>query len=285
MLTAALETGAAGGCSTVACMFSRRALPLLASAALALVWSGGCSDEADESAVEIVARAAEQTAAAEGMHITMQVTASGTGVGDGEVMAMSADQAADGSSLVGEMDMAGETIDVLLVDGSYFYAFPGLPDGKEWAEVTLEQLAAQGLDVTATQGQDSSQTLSLLEAAGDVEETGEDEIDGDAVTLYRALVNVAEMNDEVVTGELREQMLGLLGEEIEMEVAIDEDGYVRRMDYSVDLAEAPDPPDGVPTSGRLRYWFEMSDFTDDYQAPERPDPDEVLPLPELQLGG
>lgn len=262
-------------------MLSRRARPVLASVAIAVLVLGACSDEAEESAAEIVAGAAEQTAGADGMHVTMEVTASGTGAGDGEVMSMSADQAADGSSLDGQMTLGGERIDVLLVGGSYFYGFPGLPDGKEWAEVTEADLAAQGLDLSGAQGQDSSQTLSLLEGAGVVEEIGDDEIDGDEVTRYRAIVDVVELNEDLISGELREQMQGLLGDEVEMEVAIDGEGYVRRMEYSVDLADAPEPPEGMPTRGVLRYRFDMGDFTDDYRAPERPDPDTVVALSEL----
>lgn len=262
-------------------MLTRRALPILACAAVAIGALGACSDEADESAVEIVAGAAEQTAEAAGMDVTMEATAEDTGAGDGTVLAISATQAADGSSMEGEMELGGERIGVIFVDDSYFYAFPGLPDGKEWAEVTVEELEAQGLDVTALEGQDSSQTLALLEAAGEVEETGEDEIDGDDVTLYRALVDVGELNEDIITGDLRDQMLGLLGDEVEMEVAIDGAGYVRRMAYSVDLSTSPNPPEGMPTEGTLRYVFEMSDFTDDYRAPERPDPETVVALSEL----
>lgn len=264
-------------------MLLRRALPIFATVAVAIGVLGACSDEAEQSAVEIVAGAAEQTADAEGMDITMEATAEGTGAGDGTVLALSATQAADGSSMDGEMELGGERIDVIFVDDSYFYGFPGLPDGKEWAEVTVEELEAQGLDVTALEGQDSSQTLALLEAAGEVEETGEDEIDGDDVTLYRALVDVGELNADIVSGELRDQMLGLLGDEVEMEVAIDGAGYVRRMEYTVDLSESPNPPEGMPTKGTLRYVFEMSAFTDEYEAPERPDPDTVVAL--SQLGG
>lgn len=262
-------------------MVARRALPLLTSVVVALGALGACGDEAEQSAAEIVAGAAEQTAEAAGLDVQMEAVAEGTGAGDGTVLDMTATQAADGSSMEGEMELGGQRIEIILVDGSYFYAFPGLPDGKEWAEVTLDELAELGFDAAAVQGQDSSQTLALLDAAGEVEEIGEDEIDGDRVSRYRALVDVGKLNEDIVTGELRDQMLGLLGDDLEMEVAIDDDGYVRRMEYVIDLAAAPDPPEGMPTKGEIRYVFEMGAFTDDYEAPERPDPSSVVAMSEL----
>lgn len=268
-------------CSTVGGMLARRALPLLTSVVVALGALGACSDEAEQSALEIVAGAAEQTTEAAGMDVAMEAVADGTGAGDGTVLAMTATQAADGSSMEGQIELGGQSVAIIFVDGSYFYAFPGLPGGKEWAEVTLDEIAELGFDQAAAQGQDSSQSLALLEAAGEVEEVGKDEIDGEGVTRYRAVVDVGELNEDIVTGELREQMLGLLGDEVEMEVAIDGDGYVRRMEYVVDLAAAPNPPEGVPARGEIHYVFEMSAFTDDYEAPERPDPGSVLALSEL----
>ena len=91
-------------------------------------------------------RAAQRSAAFDTVGFEMVVSA------DGEQMSRIVSQGtADGSRARMTVDVPGVgEMQVLLVDGTYYYGFPGLPDGIEWASMSADEVAAiSGVDPTA----------------------------------------------------------------------------------------------------------------------------------------
>jgi hypothetical protein len=269
-----------------------RLVPFVLIAAIGLV-VGGCGSEAADqgsgNALALVAGAAEQTSSVEASRVRLSAELSGSGTMDGTVLDMDVTASTDGESYEGSMTMAGMDIDTIAVDGTFYYGFPNLPDGVEWVEVTAADLEEFGIDLEAAkeQQQQANQALALLSESGEVEETGTETIDGTDTTTYRVVTDLVAVNEEsgIVSGPLLDQMRGLFGDEVELDVWIDGDGYVRRIEYGVDLAESPDLPPGMPAQGNLDYRIEMSEFSDDFQPPAAPDPDTVIPMSEYAPGG
>jgi hypothetical protein len=163
----------------------------------------------------------------------------------------------------GTVTQGGQAIEMIVADEAYYYAVPGLPDGKKWVRVTFEQLWGQmGVDVGAASDQDPTKAFDTLRASGDVRKVGEEKIDGTRTTRYVATVEVDRLADRVgaFSNELVDQMKGLFGDSYPVQVWVDDAGYVRRMTYEMDLAEAPEPPEDMPATGVIRYEFRFSDF-------------------------
>jgi hypothetical protein len=268
-------------------MHARRSLPTLLALLAALALVAGCAEESDRDPLALITDAAERTAAVEAARFRMSIDLTGSGIYDGTVMEMDAMTAMDGSAFEGVMWMEGIPVDTISVDGSYFYAFPDLPDGVEWVEVTSADLEAEGLDLEAAQQQEVDQALALLTEGGDVEQTGTERLDGVDTTVYRVVTDLVEISAD--TGAFSEEMLremrGLIGDEVELEVWVDDESYVRQLAYEIDLATAPAPPPGMPAEGLLGYRFRMSDFTEDYRPPAPPDPAAVIHASEYIPGG
>jgi hypothetical protein len=247
--------------------------------------AASCAEEA-ASPLEVVTQAADRTGTAEAARVQMTADLSGSGVADGTVIDVDAFSSMDGAAFEGMVTIGGMRVESIAVDGSYFYAFPDLPPGVEWVEMTADDFRELGLDPEAME-QQQGQTLALLGESGEVEERGTEEIAGVATTRYHVVTDLVAVNEEsgVVSGDALEEMRGLLGDEVELDVWIDDDGYVRQMVYAVDLAEAPDPPAGTPPEGVIEYRFQLSEFTDDFEPPARPDPASVISIRDYQPGG
>ncbi|MFN7148621.1 MAG: hypothetical protein ACK4V6_03990 [Microthrixaceae bacterium] len=89
---------------------------------------------------------------------------------------------------------------VLLVDGTYYYGFPGLPDGIEWASMSADELAEiSGIDPRAAGAQDPTKAFEALSAVSDeVEVVGEEQIGGVDTTHYRFTADVSGLFDQAV---------------------------------------------------------------------------------------
>jgi hypothetical protein len=221
---------------------------------------GGGSD--DGNLLETFAAAAETTGSASSMHMDMTVTFEDVpGVPD-DGMVTSSDVSMDGLTGRGVTTTFDQEIEFLMVDDHIYYAIPGLPDGATWLRLTYDDLAEfSGVDVSAASEQSPTEVLARLQASGDIERVGEEDLDGVATTRYRAVIDVDRLGDDGVVSEAAiEQLRGLTGDTYEMDVWIDGDGYLRRMSYAIDLANAPEPPAGMPSEGSIQYDITMSDF-------------------------
>ena len=154
--------------------------------------------------------------------------------------------------------------------------------GDRWGRVDLDEL---GIDVPADvqeavtgQGVDPSAFFDLVADAEGVEDLGEDEIDGVAVTGLSADVAFRDVlatsgTDagalaESVPGEDAEQLASVMEDlALPLEVWVDDDGLVRRLRYLLDMEEllvgALDVPADELTEGdrfALEYTIDVTDY-------------------------
>jgi hypothetical protein len=110
-----------------------------------------------------------------------------------------------------------------------------LPPGKSWMHIRDESL--QGFQ----QSNDPSQMVAYLNAAGELDRVGEEQVRGVDTVRYSATIDVEKAAQNVGGGmgeDLKKSLEGLkeLGiREIPMDVWIDDDSYLRRLDLDWEL--------------------------------------------------
>lgn len=188
-----------------------------------------------------------------------------------------------------QMEMlAGERMESV-IDGDVIYQrFPMMaPTGKEWVRIDA---SAYGVDLQAggpgEQGTDATAYLSLLEASGEeVTELGREEVRGVPTTRYRATVDLGVHLAEA-TPEARDDLARVLGPEglealagtaFPLDVWVDDEGLVRRVAATLDLAGAapPEAADVVPPGAAISFDIEYFDFGADVQV-DPPPGDQVI---------
>jgi hypothetical protein len=216
----------------------------------------------EDSAVEPAAKlrqAAQRSAEFDTVTFEMVMSA------DGEPMSRIVSQSsADGSRARMTMDMPGVgEVQVLVVDGTYYYAFPGLPDGIEWASMSAAELTEiSGIDPSAAGAQDPTKAFEALSAVSDeVETVGEEQIDGVDTTHYRFTADVSGLFDQAVAsgtlgGQAAETVEAFDGDTV-MDAWIDDEGLIRRLTYELSLDPAV-AGDDLP--GTFSYELTFSDY-------------------------
>jgi hypothetical protein len=229
-----------------------------------------------------VAGAAQKSLAAGTQHLGMQVTVDGD-----PMMSMDGAGTADGTRFRGTMEMpGGMSAEYRMVDGTMYMTMSG-PDGgfdisqmtggKSWLAIPFDDVTGGGMDLgsAAAQQQQGLGMLDLLtEAGATVVRVGGDQLeDGTPATHYRATVDVRKSTTSggVLSDEWGDMAARLLGDHTAMDVWVDSDGFARRLEYGVDLADANVP--GVPSSGDLRYVIEFDHYGEpiDVEAPPASD--------------
>lgn len=248
-------------------LLARVAVPLLA-ASVALAACGGSG----EQTLRVTSDPRGDVGQPEGLDPAAMVREAANAPAEQGSMAMEMVIEADGEqvmSIVGEVSadgrdgdvtttvpgMPGDGVRVLLVDGVYFYAFPGLPTPYRWVSMTPAEMAGlTGLDPSAAPGADAgldgAAMLEMLSSiSDDVEELGADELFDVKVTGYRATVSAETLISQSVesgfyTEELADAMSHTFPESIAFDIWIDDDGLPRRQTWSLDLDV---PGEGVGT--------------------------------------
>jgi hypothetical protein len=144
-------------------------------------------------------------------------------------------------------DIGSEPAEIV-VDGTVFYMkFPALssllPGAKEWIKFDLATLGKEsGFDLAQLQQLnqgDPAATLEYLRATGDVEEVGQEDLDGVETTHYRATVDVDKAIEQAPAesrAALQAQIDQLKAaglEKLPIDVWIDGDGLPRKFTYDV----------------------------------------------------
>jgi hypothetical protein len=183
---------------------------------------------------------------------------------------------------LGDATGLGE-LELVFADYVVYYHLPlgVLPGEKEWIKIDVEALgdsAAVDLQQLAQGNQsDPAQYLRWLGAVGeDVEELGTETVRGVETTHYRATVDLDRVVDEAepeVRGATK-LWIDLLKRQLELgevpiDVWVDEDGLVRRIEQEYEL-------DGT----RTQITMELDDFGIEVDA-EAPPADQVIDLGEL----
>jgi hypothetical protein len=161
---------------------------------------------------------------------------------------------------------AGE-VEVVAAGRALYIRGPGLEDlgaTTPWASVDLERVGdAQGTDIDQLRSSnETGKGLALLGGAEEVEDVGDEDIDGTETTHYRAAVDLrkaVEEADAVRDRAAFEQFVERLGDEdIEVDVWLDGEDRVRRRR---DEQPAPEQQQVVAT-----VTLDLSDFGVDEQV-------------------
>jgi hypothetical protein len=221
----------------------RRLLLLLLC--LALV---GCGDSIkDEQTIDADANAI--TAAAE--RTTEQGTARVTVAGDLEVSGVTGTQTGEGvtdfdngSSYVkttvkiADQSFAGEAI---ILDSAMYLKLPaeisGLPEGKEWSKVDLDEALGGGEAFSSATSADPAQYLKLLQGSGDIKTAGTQSIGGRRTTHYTATINYAELaksGPENVRDLAKQSLRFSATPTVPTEVWVDDSGLIRRQRIAIE---------------------------------------------------
>lgn len=279
----------------------RRIVLLLAAALLLPACGGG-----DSVAADPVAEAATKTTEAGSSRIdfTMAMEAEGRSItlrGDGVFDYTSPRgrmtlDVGDLTGLAGEM-LGNGRMEFVLDGRAYYMKFPGAMQlvGRQWLKIDLERVGElTGADLGGLEqaNQNPAQLMQFLRGASDdIEELGKEEVRGVETTHYRAKVDLEEAAEQgAEIGELSDEMREQLQAEIErmkaqtgletlpVEVWVDEENLVRRMQMAVSFAV-----EGEQVG--MDMTMDFFDFGVDVRV-ARPPADQTIDITELaSLGG
>ena len=246
---------------------------------------GGGSGEAAVS-IETLQTAASNSQAAESSRFTMEMTVDGMG----DSLAITADGVASGDGKNGQITMSMPivgTIEQRIVDGVMYMdlgSFPGMPDrfAGKWVKLDPEQLKddprfGTAFSELANQAESNSpkQGLEYLRGlSGDVQDLGQEDVNGQPATHYRASIDYSKLADELpgVTDEAREQFAQL--------GTVPADIWIDGQDRVVKLHLTMDGASFGGESGTVDMTMEITEFgvPVDVQAPPA---DQVVDFSEL----
>ena len=171
------------------------------------------------------------------------------------------------------LGLAGEGRTQVLLDGDVVYIdlgrrLPGLAD-RPWLRIDMDALEeGEGDSIEALRqlkANDPSGVLNALRGVtGDVAEVGEEDVRGTPTTRYRATVDLADAkasSPEPARDDLDEMVRQLGTSRLAVEAWLDAEGRLRRLRYTVDLAElADDAPAKGTGTGRSTTTLELYEF-------------------------
>lgn len=275
----------------------RRIIAVLAVLAVGLL--PACAQQ-QESGQLRVAEAAEKTQDAGSAKIAMEMKMSG-GAQEMTITAEGAFEFAGqgrGSMVMdlGEMGaQAGMGEMELIMDGTTVYM--KLPNAAQmgiqttWVKMDAEAMSGgQGLGQPGLANNDPSQTMEMLRGVSDdVEEVGTDEdVRGTSTTHYKATLDLEKALAEAPGKDKKamRQQLEMLGTKtLPVEVWVDEEGLLRRMEMTMDLSKLDTggaPAGSVPTSMFIQ--MDLYDFGTEVNV-EPPPANDVTDFAKLQGGG
>ncbi|HEY5941278.1 MAG TPA: hypothetical protein VIT89_00260 [Solirubrobacterales bacterium] len=123
-----------------------------------------------------------------------------------------------------------------VVDGTVMYMrsslFGSLPEGREW--MSLDLALGEDLESPLPANADAKGELELLEEVTGVSKRGREVVRGVPTTHYAGTVSVSEQSERLQEqgGDGLSSLIEEQGGPLRIEVWIDDDGLVRRMDYT-----------------------------------------------------
>ena len=174
---------------------------------------------------------------------------------------------------LGPLGLAGAGRTEVLLDGDVVFlklggALPGLGQ-RPWVRIDLSKLKkGQGDGIEALRQLRANDPRAVLNelrgATGDADKVGAESVRGEATTHYRTTVDLdkaAAASPDAVRDDLTEVARQLGTSKLAMEAWLDADGRVRRLRYTIDLADLDEeaPAKGAGT-GTVVATLELFDF-------------------------
>lgn len=141
-----------------------------------------------------------------------------------------------------------------------------IPNGRRWIGVDMGELAGSGEQgLNAMMRMDIAGSLAPFEAGASLDEAGEETVDGVETTRWRGEISVDDYLATLPQKERDEVRASLLSdgtttdkdlaERHPIDLWIDDDARVRRMESSTELKATKDMP-----AGKVRFRFDYTDF-------------------------
>lgn len=258
--------------------------------ALALLLSGCGGDKAahdiksEKEAKALLASAVEATNKADSAKFAATATADGKEIGDAEGAV-----AFDGSKLAAKADFAGFLdlvpeedlgmysdvepedlkFELRVLDGKAYVGSPAIKKsgffGEAWIAYDAEELDEELASI------DPDEMVDVLEDAGvEVKVEGSEKVRGAATTHLSAVIDTEALNDALGTEGSDSDT-----EEFPIDVWIDAEDRIRRIEFTMEVPESEDAP--LETFG---FRLELFDFGTDFDV-EAPDEDDVFDVSEF----
>jgi LppX_LprAFG lipoprotein len=177
-----------------------------------------------------VAKAADHTTAKGSEHVTysgsvgvsgqtLQMTGAGDFQNDPRLGSMAMTMHGGGVNATVDAVMQGSTV---YMRSSLFSS--ALPQGKSWVSIDVQKAGKKlGLDVSQFAQQSPTDTLAALEEAGSVTKVGDETVNGEATTHYKATIDFS----KVPNGAAIQKLTNL--QSVPVDVWIGSDGLLRRL--------------------------------------------------------
>lgn len=198
---------------------------------------------------------------------------------------------------LGPLGLAGASNTDVLLDGDLVYlklgaALPGLKQ-RPWVRIDLGTLkAGQGDGIEALRQLRANDPRAVINelrgATGDAAKVGTETVRGTATTHYRTTVDLdkaAAASPAAVRDDLAEVARQLGTSKLAMEAWLDVEGRIRRLQYTIDLADLDeDAPAKRTGTGKVVATLELYEFGVEVAA-EPPPADQTTDLAELLGSG
>jgi hypothetical protein len=242
----------------------------------------GCG-HSERSASAIVSAAQSKTEAAKTARVSFKVSAQGQTVETNGIADLTSNDATF------SMKLAGVGTIQAIQDGSTLYEklrFGTARISKPWIKFDI---AAGMHNLTGVDAQYFAQNMSTEPAAvldylrgvsRDIHEVGSETLRGVATTQYRGTVDLTLASSGSTNATRKQglqQLMKLLGvSTFPVDVWIDNDGRLRQLRYSLDMAKfKTSTSTGTKLSGTASYAFEFYDFGVAFSKPALPKPEQV----------
>jgi hypothetical protein len=182
----------------------------------------------------------------------------------------------------GGVGLGGATFEARIVDGVFYLKFPDFGADTDaassaWIELDPGADGANPFTDATGFGVDSLTRMfdALQDASDDVEELGTEDIDGVSTTHYRLTISGDSWigpHDDDPTAQIPEGFENALGQDIVVEVWVDDDGLIRRMRSVIDLGGSTD--EAGTDLGPLTLTWEITELGEPVDV-HAPPPDEI----------
>lgn len=173
-----------------------------------------------------------------------------------------------------------------------YMKFPTIPDAPaeltdKWIEFDLTKAAEEsGMDLSSLQSNNPSSALELLDQMGNPTELGFEDVGGVKTKHYSVTLEVRDVlakQGAIKDATKLDKVLELVGEEMPMDVWVDEDNRVRQMKYSLDFSQAGGDT-GLGAAGKMDFTMRFTEFGGPVDI-AIPGDDETMSLEELMTLG
>ncbi|MGH9154343.1 MAG: hypothetical protein ACRD1K_00460 [Acidimicrobiales bacterium] len=260
-----------------------RATVLPVAALGVAVTLAACGGGSGRSAQDILSDAPARTLAEGTVRVAISASLAGGGAGP----SFEGEGEFDFDGHRGRLVLTGGGASEIRFLGSVVFVKLAQLSARPWLRLDVEELSARpGVDLESLrqlQRNDPTAVLNYLRGAtDDVEEVGTETVRGDTTTRYSATLDLdkaAAKAEPEVREDIRRIVRELGTSRLPTEAWIDEEGRLRRLRYTLDLADLADAG-SRPIGGKFTASFELFQFGRPVEVADPP-ADEVTDLSDL----